>query len=408
VGNNRVCNRLAHWLRNRNIYLMKDRIVITGVGLVDTLGTYPMECFENMISDHYEHPVDFKTDIESLKGLVCFKSRDVNYTIPDGIRKPVFGSLSTASKNALHVVQQAMGDIDSTDVAVVFSSIAGKEGVRNTDFCNKMEGGKRLSPRTAVQYLRDFSAGVISQTFDFRGACVSMDAACATGLYSIDYAIHLLDTHRFVIVGGTDNPAMDDNMFIFSQLGALGTASKPFDKKRDGFVMGEGAGALLLEKESEARLRGANIIGYINTVSHHSDGALGTPTAPDPNSTGSIASMTSVTQNIVGDVAFVNAHGTSTPMGDDLEYNAIQEVLPKVPVISFKSKIGHSLAASGINETIYSLLCLYNGVIPKNFNIDECDHEFVYKYKHRLTSKIAVKNSFAFSGRSSSLVLEVE
>ena len=91
---------------------MKDRVVITGVGLVDTLGTYPMECFENMISDHYEHPVDFKTDIESLKGLVCFKSRDVNYTIPDGIRKPVFGSLSTASKNALHVVQQAMGDID--------------------------------------------------------------------------------------------------------------------------------------------------------------------------------------------------------------------------------------------------------------------------------------------------------
>ena len=76
-------------------------------------------------------------------------------------------------------------------------------------------------------------------------------------------------------MGGTDNPAVDDNMFIFSQLGALGTESRPFDKKRDGFIMGEGAGAMLLEKESDARARGANIIGYINTVSHHTDGALG-------------------------------------------------------------------------------------------------------------------------------------
>ena len=387
---------------------MKDRVVITGVGLVDSLGTSPMECWENMISDDYVDPIDFETEIESLKGNKCFRSKTPDYTIPEGIRKPTFASLTTATKNALHVVQQAIGDVDDNDVAVVFSSVAIKSETMAKPFLDKMLGGKRLSPRSGVQYLKDFSAGLISQVFDFRGACVSMDAACATGLYSIDYGVHLLDSHKFVVVGGTDNPAVDDNMYIFSQLGALGTKSSPFDKNRDGFIMSEGAGALLLEKESDAIARGANIIGYLHSLSHHTDGALGKPTAPDPNCTGSLASMKQVTDGIVDDIAFVNAHGTSTPLGDDLEYNAIQQVVPRVPVVSFKSKVGHSLAASGINETIYTLMCLYNKVIPKNFNINECDHEFVYKYRRKIHGKYAVKNSFAFGGRSSSLVLEAK
>ena len=234
-----------------------------------------------------------------------------------------------------------------------------------------------------------------------------MDAACATGLYSIDYGIHLLKTHKHVIVGGTDTPAVDDDMYLFNQLGALGTASCPFDKKRDGFIMGEGAGCLMLEKESDAIARGANIIGYVNSISHHTDGALGSPTAPDLNMTGAIASMRDVTKDLIDDVAFVNAHGTSTPIGDDLEYGAIQQVIPNTPIISFKSKVGHSLASSGVNETIYTLMCLWNQVIPKNFNVDDCDHEFVYKYKRKLTKKTAVKNSFAFGGKSSSIVLEL-
>lgn len=385
---------------------MADRIAVTGVGIVDTLGTSPMECFENMLDDNYVHPVEFETEIESLQGLKCFKTRVPEYDIPDGIRKPMFNSLSIASKNALHVVQQAMGDIDSTDVAVVFSSLASKPETEAGPFVDRMRGGKRLSPRTSVQFLNDFSAGLISQTFDFRGACVSMDAACATGLYSIDYGIHLLKTHKHVIVGGTDTPAVDDDMYLFNQLGALGTASCPFDKKRDGFIMGEGAGCLMLEKESDAIARGANIIGYVNTISHHTDGALGSPTAPDLNMTGAIASMRDVTKD-VSDVAFVNAHGTSTPIGDDLEYGAIQQVIPNTPVVSFKSKVGHSLASSGVNETIYTLMCLWNQVIPKNFNVDDCDHEFVYKYKHKLKHKTAVKNSFAFGGKSSSILLEL-
>jgi len=387
---------------------MNDRIVITGVGIVDNLGTSPMECFENMLSEEYIDPVEFETEIESLKGLKCFKTSVPEYNIPEGIRKPMHNSLTVASKNALHVVQQATAGMDSTDVAVVFSSVAAKPQTEAGPFIDKMRDGKRLSPRTAVQYLNDFTAGLISQTFDYRGACVSMDAACATGLYSIDYATHLLKTHKYVIVGGTDTPAVDDDMYLFNQLGALGTKSSPFDVNRDGFIMGEGAGCLVLEKESDAKARGAGIIAYINKISHHTDGALGSPTSPDLSMTGAKASMSAVTNGIdLDDVAFVNAHGTSTPIGDDLEYAAIQAVIPETPVLSFKSKIGHSLAASGINETIYSVMCLCNGVIPKNFNIDDCDLEYVYKYKQKLTKKIAVKNSFAFGGKSSSLVLEV-
>lgn len=296
----------------------------------------------------------------------------------------------------------------STNVAVVFSSLAAKPQTEAGPFVDKMRGGKRLSPRTAVQYLNDFTAGLISQTFDFRGACVSMDAACATGLYSIDYAMHLLKTHDYVVVGGTDTPAVDDDMYLFNQLGALGTKSSPFDKTRDGFIMGEGAGCLMLEKEHNAIARGADILGYIHSVSHHTDGQLGSPTSPDLSMTGAIASMREATSGLDKDrIGFVNAHGTSTPIGDDLEYGAIQQVIPETPVLSFKSKIGHSLASSGINETIYSLMCLQNSVIPKNFNIDDCDLEFVYKYSQKLNKNMAVKNSFAFGGKSSTLVLEV-
>ena len=384
-----------------------DRIAITGIGLTDTLGTNPSECFESMISDHYINPTDFETEIESLRGLKCFKAKEVDYKLPSSIRKSTHNSLSVASKNAIHVVQQAIGNIDSSDVAVIFSSLASKPQTATASFCDKMREGKRLSPRIAIQHMKDFTAGLISQVFDFRGACLSMDAACATGLYSIDYAIHLLNSHKFVIVGGTDTPAVNDDMFTFSQLGALGTQSRPFDKNRDGFIMGEGAGCLLLERESTALDRGAKIFGYIYSVNNRTDGSLGSPTSPDKNMTGAISSMNASILD-KEKIGFVNAHGTSTPVGDDLEYYAIQKVLPGIPVVSFKSKIGHSLSANAITETIYTLQCLIHNVIPANFNITECDHEYVYKYKIETNAKFALKNSFGFGGKSSSMLLGIQ
>jgi 3-oxoacyl-[acyl-carrier-protein] synthase II len=386
---------------------MTDKIVITGLGMVDTLGTSPGECYARLMSDEYIEPIEFETDIDVIKGLKCFKAMEVDYAIPEGVRKPVHTSISVASKNALHVVKEATKDIDSTNVAVVFSSLATKPETQATTFSTRLHKGRRLSPRTSVQYLKDFTAGLIGKAFDFRGACVSMDGACATGLYSLDYATHLLKTHDFVVVGGTDTPAVEDEMYLFSQLGALGTKSCPFDKNRDGFIMGEGAGCLLLEKESTALARGANILGYIESIAHHTDGALGSATSPDLNMTGAIASMKDVTKDLQGDIAFINAHGTSTPIGDDLEYDAIQKVVPNKPIVSFKSKVGHSLASSGINETIYTLMCLRDSVIPANFNIQDCDLEYVYKYKKNVNGKLALKNSFAFGGRSSSIVLRV-
>ena len=157
---------------------MKDRVVITGVGLVDSLGTSPMECWDNMISDDYVPPVDFETEVESLKGHKCFRSKTPEYIIPEGIRKPTFASLSTATKNALHVVQQAIGDVDDNDVAVVFSSVAIKSETMAKPFLDKMLGGKRLSPRSGVQYLKDFSAGLISQVFDFIICTTNFERTC--------------------------------------------------------------------------------------------------------------------------------------------------------------------------------------------------------------------------------------
>ena len=186
----------------------------------------------------------------------------------------------------------------------------------------------------------------------------------------------------------------------------MGTKSCPFDDDRDGFIMGEGSGCFILESEEKAKKRNANIIAYLYKPGYGSD--TSSPTSPDPD--GAAAKLSMINALKGNDVSFVNAHGTSTPMGDEIEYNAIKEVLGNVPIVSNKSKIGHTMGACGIIEAIYTIKSLQSGQIPNNHNITKCsfDTDGMITDKNRtITGKKALNNSFGFGGKCASQLIEI-
>lgn len=384
------------------------RYAITGIGMTDSLGGNTSECWDNYLNkEHY--PEDVRESHPAIANVKCFYVES-EFDQPEGIRGPTYASLNKANKMALHTVGQALADVPhSKNVGVVFSNI-NAEGPTKLKYAMFLGGmGKRLRPKQQLQHLQSFTSGLISSTWDFNGASLTMGAACATSLYMMDYAIKLLDDdeYDYVVTGASECGNDIWGLSWFNTLGALGSHSAPFDKGRDGFIMGEGSGALVLETEEHAVARGAKIYGYIHKVGKSNDGAAANPTAPDPEGTGVKLAMERATKNIDPDIlAFCNAHATSTPAGDDAEYVAVQDLFPGLPVVSFKSKIGHTMGSSGVLETIYTLLALHNAVIPPNHNIKDCDHEFVPTEVKPTNRTFALKNGLAFGGKNAAVLIE--
>lgn len=386
------------------------RIAITGIGMSDTLGSNPRECWENYLNkDHY--PEDVREPHPAIDGVKCFYA-DHEWNKPDGVANGTYASLQKANKIALHTVAQALTDVPaSKNVGVVFSCL-NPEGPTKLNYASWLAGtGKRLRPKQQLQHLQSYTSGLISQTWDFNGASLTMGAACATSLYIIDYAIKLLedDGYDYVIAGASECGNDVWGLSYFNSLGALGSHSAPFDKNRDGFIMGEGSGVMVLETEEHAKARGAKIYGYIHHVGKSNDAAQANPTAPDPAGTGVKLAMARAFNKTLlarGMLAFVNAHATSTPAGDDAEYIAVQEMFPGVPVTSFKSKIGHTMGASGVLELCYSVLALQHSTVPPNHNIKDCDHVHVPKQPSQTDKTFALKNGLAFGGKNASVLIE--
>jgi len=386
------------------------RYAITGIGIVDTLGSNPKDCWENYLNkEHYPEPV--KEVHDAINGVKCFYA-DWALDKPEGVRGPTYASLEKANLMALHTVHNALKDVpESNNVGVVFACTSAEEPTKMQYATWLMGLGRRLRPKQQLQHLQSYTSSLISQTWDFNGGSLSIGAACATTLYAMDLGIKMLDEDDldYVVVGGAENANHTWVLSYFNSLGALGTHSAPFDKGRDGFIMGEGSGALVIEKEEVAVARGAKIYGYIHKVGKSNDGARSNPTAPDPLGTGiKLSMMRAMMKSDIGpdELAFVNAHATSTPAGDDCEYNAIQELYPTVPVTSFKSKIGHTVGSAGVVELIYTLMALQNNTIPPNHNIKRCDHKYVPTEAQPTNRNFALKNGLAFGGKNATVLIE--
>jgi 3-oxoacyl-[acyl-carrier-protein] synthase II len=270
----------------------------------------------------------------------------------------------------------------------------------------------------------DYVSTKIASIYGIRGPCFAVDAACAAGSQAIGDACRLIEwgDADIMICGGTEALAGPTVLLMFSVLNAVSTnndhpqmASRPFDAKRDGFVLGEGAGVLILESLDHARRRDAKIYGEIIGMGTSCDAYRVTDESPDGR--GAIQSMQSVLQDAglhPEDVDYINAHGTSTVMNDKVETLAIKAVFGehayRMPISSSKSMIGHLIAGAGAVELITCLLAMQNGMIPPTINLEfpdpECDLDFVPNRARKTKVNVALSNSFGFGGQNISLLVK--
>src|SRR6266851_2917882 len=306
---------------------------------------------------------------------------------------------------------------------LIGSGIGGLEGIAETAIVLKEKGPRRVSPFFIPGRLINLASGYVSIAHGLKGPNHAVVTACSTGAHAIGDAARLvaLGDAEVMVAGGAESPISRIGMAGFIACRALSTsfndtperASRPYDRDRDGFVMGEGAGIVVLETYEHARRRGARIhaelIGYgLSGDAHHI-------TAPAEDGDGALRCMDAAIKRAgisVAEVDYINAHGTSTPLGDEIELNAVHRLLGnaagRVSMSSTKSSIGHLLGAAGAVEAIFSILAIRDGVAPPTINLDnpsvETAIDLVPHRSKRRDIDIVLSNSFGFGGTNASLI----
>ena len=349
---------------------------------------------------------------ENLKITRGIKVSDDKIITPESFNKKILPTMTRSQKMAMHVVDQAltMSKLPmSSNVAVIYSTVS-----NDTEdfeyFAEKLINNKKTHPLKVVNRIPDITPAHICAHYGFMGTSLSLFASCATGLLSIDYAMRLCDEYDYVIVGAGDAGAFRIAMKYFSAIGALGNHNAPFDDSREGFIMADGAGALVLQSTKKVKEFSSTTHAKLYPVGSASD-ALSL-TAPAEDGRGSKLALQKALSYTDG-VDVVSAHATSTPIGDPIEYSIISEMLPNIPIYAPKSKIGHTLAGAGIIETIYAIEFSKNGVMPHCQNLKNCSFD---THKTLLREPVTINketiktlnNSFGFGGKSASQVIEVK
>jgi 3-oxoacyl-(acyl-carrier-protein) synthase len=368
---------------------MKEACVV-GFGMIDGLGDNPIDCWNNMLNDQDFHkPID--PHVHENHGLNVKTAFYPDIEIDEELqpRTVAYG---------MHAVEQAlyMANLPhSSNVGVVFSTLSGGNSTKT-----KIESvGRKQKPKQILRSAIDYLCSQISIKYGYTGINTCLYSACATGLVSIDYAMRMLDEYDYVIVGGSDAGVNVTDLYFFSVIKAIGTKSMPFDKNRDGFIMGEGAGCVILQSREKAEKMNSKVYARITGVANASDAYDATA----PSGTGARACLEKLD---LGGVDSVNTHGTSTPLGDIVEYNVTRE-FTDAPIYSNKGKIGHTMAAAGVLETIYSILSIQNGVIPRTAGCKDTDMDVVTENIETDVKKVLV-NSFGFGGKCCSIIVEKE
>lgn len=304
------------------------------------------------------------------------------------------------------------------------SGIGGLETIRKTALLLEQEGPRRVSPFFIPSVLINLLSGHVSIKYGFKGPNHSVVTACATSAHAIGDAMRLIQygDADVMIAGGAEAPLGRLGFAGFCSARAMSTnfndnpqqASRPWDKSRDGFIMGEGAAVVVLEELQHALKRGATIYGEV--VGYGMSGDAYHITSPSEDGDGAYRAMKSALSNAslnATQIGYVNAHGTSTPLGDIIEVRALKKLLGhdvlKTSVSSTKSATGHLLGAAGSMEAIFTIMSLRHGILPPTLNLDnpdeECDLDFVPHTAREKQIDYALTNSFGFGGTNASLVL---
>ncbi|MCC7050095.1 MAG: beta-ketoacyl-ACP synthase II [Alphaproteobacteria bacterium] len=306
---------------------------------------------------------------------------------------------------------------------MIGSGIGGLPGITEGAITLKEKGLKRISPFFIPSNLINLASGHVSIKYGFQGPNHAVVTACSTGAHAIGDATRLiqLDDADVMVAGGTEAAVCRIGMAGFARANALSTsfndtperASRPWDKDRDGFVMGEGSGIVVLEELQHAKKRGARI--YAEVIGYGMSGDAYHITAPAENGNGAFRSMRNAMKRArlnPGDVDYINAHGTSTPLGDEIELGAVKRLFGdaayKLSMSSTKSAIGHLLGAAGSVEAIFSILAIRDQVAPPTLNLENpsegCDIDLVAKTAKKRRIRHALSNSFGFGGTNASLI----
>lgn len=403
---------------------LQRRVVVTGLGLVSPLGN-DVNSSWNACANGISGITTFDNKIDNSPVTIGGRVKDLDlssYLDPKDSRR-----LDTFIQYGVIAASQAINDsgfLDSaTDlnrVGVNFGSgIGGIETIENNHKLFLEKGYRKVSPFFVPGSIINMTSGFISIKFGLRGSNMSTVTACSSGSHSIGLAARSIayGESDVMVAGGSEMASTPLAISGFIAARALSTAkdpqtaSRPWDIDRDGFVLSDGAGAMVLEDLDHAIKRKATIYGEIIGFGMSSDAFH--MTAPPENGEGAALSMTNAIDDAgisKDDVDYINAHGTSTPLGDLAEATAMKYVFKNnVPAISStKSMTGHTLGAAGAIESIFSLLAINNGIIPPTINLDNqdpcCDLDFTPNVAKEVNINIAMNNSFGFGGTNSTLI----
>lgn len=414
------------------------RVVVTGLGLVTPVGCGVEAAWSNLLAgaNGARRVEEFEvSDIASQIG--CFVprgSRDEGKFNPDDWMEPKEQrKVDDFIIYALAAAEQAMADSgfeaktddqkERTGV-LIGSGIGGLSGIADTSILLKEKGPRRVSPFFIPGRLINLASGYVSIRHQLKGPNHAVVTACSTGSHAIGDAARLiaLDDADVMVAGGTESPICRIALAGFAACRALSTgfndspqkASRPYDEDRDGFVIGEGAGIVILEELEHAKARGAKIYGEV--IGYGMSGDAFHITAPSESGDGAFRCMKNAMKRagVSGaDIDYVNAHGTSTPMGDEIELSAVERLFGEasgdLAMSSTKSAIGHLLGAAGAVEAIFSLLAMRDNIAPPTLNLDNPSVEtkidlVAHTAKKREISTV-LSNSFGFGGTNASLIM---
>jgi 3-oxoacyl-[acyl-carrier-protein] synthase II len=306
---------------------------------------------------------------------------------------------------------------------MIGSGVGGLPAISDSAQTLIQHGPRRISPFFIPMSLINLASGHVSIRFGFKGPNHAVVTACSTGAHAIGDAARLIifDDADVMVAGGTEATVCRLGVAGFAAARALSTAfndqpakaSRPWDKDRDGFVMGEGAGIVVLEEYEHAKKRGAHI--YAEIIGYGMSGDAYHITAPAEDGNGGFRAMRAALKRSglpLEAIDYINAHGTSTQLGDEIELNAVKRLFGdhayKLSMSSTKSAIGHLLGAAGSVEAIYSILAINHGVVPPTLNLDNpspgCDIDLVPHHAKQRPVKVALSNSFGFGGTNASLI----
>ena len=413
------------------------RIVITGIGLITPLGSSSEYSWNRLLQSKSgikripESLFDASDLTCKIAGLVPLEGEG-SFQLGDLIKPKEARKSDKFIHYAIAAAEEAIRDSmwdpqneedkDRTGV-LVGSGIGGLIAIENTASVLQESGPKRVSPFFIPASLINLASGHISIRHGFTGPNHSVVTACSTGAHAIGDAGRIIKDGDadVMICGGAEGAICKLGVAGFASARALSTryndtpedASRPWDEGRDGFVMGEGAGIVILEEYEHAKKRGAKIYGEL--IGYGLTGDAYHMTAPEPTGRGAVKAMQMAIKkaNIsCEEIDYINAHGTSTPLGDLIEIKALKQVFNKhahkLAISSTKSSIGHLLGAAGSVEAIFSLLALQNNVIPPTLNLtnpsEGCDLNLVPNNPIEKQLNVVMSNSFGFGGTNASLI----